>query len=151
MGKERPRVTLSGVYTPERTLTYEARLQHRAQDVVGHRPLLTGPLNLEIVAFMPIAESKPRRWREAALAGEERPVKKPDWDNIGKMLDALNLVVWTDDAQIVDGRVQKFYWSRPGLVMRIWPAPVQRAPEWALRYVSDLSTGVSTEAGGLFE
>lgn len=152
MGKERLRFTQDGHgFTPERTLTYEARLAHRAQDVVGTRPILTGPLKVEIVAFMPIAESKPAKWKAAATAGAERPTKKPDWDNFGKMLDAMNLVVWTDDAQIVDGRVQKFFCPRPAMVIRVTPVvDVEAPPEWALRHVSVLADD-NDDNGGLFE
>lgn len=149
MGKERLRFTRDGHgFTPERTLTYEARLAHRAQDVIGKRPVLEGPLRLDLVAFMPIADSKPAKWKAAAAAGAERPTKKPDWDNFGKILDALNLVVWADDAQIVDGRVLKFYHPRPAMVIRISPVTsIEAAPEWALRHVSELAT----DDGGLFE
>jgi Holliday junction resolvase RusA-like endonuclease len=38
------------------------------------------------------------------------PVVKPDWDNLGKMLsDALNQVIWSDDAQICEAHVYKRY------------------------------------------
>lgn len=116
MAKERVRVTRTGhAYTPERTLNYEARLAHAAQVVMGDRPLFDGALRVIVEAKMPIPESKPKRWKDAALAGQVRPTKKPDWDNFGKILDALNLIVWTDDAQIVEGVVQKWYSARPEL------------------------------------
>lgn len=148
MGKERVRVTRAGhAYTPERTLTYEARLAHRAQDVIGTRPLIEGPLKLQVVTLMPIPESKAAKWKTAAIDGLERPTKKPDWDNFGKILDALNLVVWTDDAQVVDGRVQKFFWSRPAMIIRVERLAIaERPPEWALRHVSDLTA----DADGVF-
>ena len=141
MAKERPRLTQGGhVYTPERTLNYEARLAHRAQDAVAGRPLLEGPLAVEVVTLMSIAASKPAKWQSAALAGLERPTKKPDWDNFGKMLDALNLVVWADDAQVVDGRVLKFYWSRPALIVRVRRVvEPEQPPEWALRHMSEMA------------
>lgn len=114
MGKERVRVTRAGhAFTPERTVNYEGRLALAAQAAMAGRAPLAGPLSVEVLAFMPIAESKSRKWKAAAVVGLERPTKKPDWDNIGKMLDALNLIVWTDDGQIVEGRVQKFYSNRP--------------------------------------
>lgn len=121
MGKERVRfVKATGrTFTPERTVNYESRLAYAAQQVMGDRPLLGGPLSVDVVAYMPVAESKPRKWKAAALAGEIRPTKKPDWDNFGKILDALNLVVWADDAQIVDGRVQKFYSEAPRMEIRV--------------------------------
>ena len=120
MGKERVRVTKTGhAYTPERTVNFEARLAHAAQAVMDGRPLLDGPLSVIVQAFMPVAASKPKKFQEAALLGSIRPTKKPDWDNFGKMLDALNLIVWADDAQIVDGRVLKWYSARPRLVVTV--------------------------------
>lgn len=122
MAKERVRVTKTGhAYTPERTLNYEARLAHAAQVVMCDRPLLDGPLSVEVTITMPVAESKPRKWREAALSGALRPVKKPDADNYAKVLDALNLIVWTDDSQIVDLRVTKFYGEKPSFRATIAP------------------------------
>jgi len=114
------RVTRAGhAYTPERTVNYESRLALAAQTVMNGAPLLDGALVVTVEAFMPIAASKPKKWQAAAASGQVRPVKKPDWDNFGKILDALNLVVWTDDAQIVDGRVTKWYSARPRLVVTV--------------------------------
>lgn len=122
MGKERVRVTRTGrAYTPERTLNFEARMAHAAQLVMEGRPLFEGPLSVIVEAHMPVAESKPRKFKSACLAGQIRPTKKPDWDNIGKLLDALNLIVWQDDAQIVDGRVIKWYSATPRTVVTVTP------------------------------
>lgn len=121
MGKERVRfVKATGrTFTPERTVNYESRLAYAAQQMMNGRPLFDGPLSVDVTAYMPVAESKPKKWKVAALAGEIRPTKKPDWDNFGKILDALNLVVWADDAQIVEGRVQKFYSDQPRMEIRV--------------------------------
>jgi Holliday junction resolvase RusA-like endonuclease len=126
MGKERVRMTRQGhAYTPERTVNYESRLALAAQQVMAGRALLDGPLEVSVEAHMPVAESKPKKWRAAALAGEIRPVKKPDWDNFGKILDALNLVVWVDDSQIVEGRVRKFYSDQPRMEIHVRPLQPQ--------------------------
>jgi len=122
MGKERVRFvkTTGRTFTPERTLTFEARLAHAAQIAMAGRALFEGPLTMIVEAFMPIAASKPKKWRAAALAGAERPTKKPDWDNIGKIVsDALNLIVYQDDAQIVDGRTLKWFSANPRVVVTI--------------------------------
>lgn len=106
-------------YKASKTNDYMARLTYAAQQVMEGRAPLTGPIKLSVQAFMPVAVSWPKKRQTAALIGEIRPTGKPDWDNIGKMLDALNLIVWTDDAQIVDGRVVKFYSDRPRLVVQV--------------------------------
>lgn len=49
-----------------------------------------------------------------------RPTKKPDFDNIGKVIcDALNKIAYRDDSQIVDAQVRKFYSDRPRVVVTI--------------------------------
>ena len=112
-------------YTPERTVNYESRLALAAQQVMAGRALLDGPLSVDMVAYMPVAESKPKKWKLAALAGDIRPTKKPDWDNFGKVLDACNLVVWVDDSQIVEGRVRKFYSDQPRMEIHVRPLQPQ--------------------------
>lgn len=119
-GKERPRLTKAGhVYTPEKTRNYEGALKFAAEQVMGDRPPLDGPLKVDLRVVMPISPSWPKKRQEAARAGLERPTKKPDWDNFGKVVDALNLVVWIDDGQIVDGSVSKFYGDKPGMWIKV--------------------------------
>ncbi|MCY0148349.1 RusA family crossover junction endodeoxyribonuclease [Hoeflea sp. G2-23] len=106
-------------YTPERTVNYESRLAHAAQVAMAGRPLLTGPLEVHVEIRMPIPKSKPKKWKADALAGLIRPTKKPDADNFAKMLDALNLIVWEDDSQIVDLRTVKFYHEAPAFIATV--------------------------------
>lgn len=122
MGKERVRMTKAGhAYTPQRTVNYESRLALAAQQAMGDRPLFDGPLSVAMRVYMPIAVSKPKKFKAAALAGEERPTKKPDADNFAKILDALNLVVWVDDSQIVDLSVLKYYSDQPRMEIVVRP------------------------------
>jgi Holliday junction resolvase RusA-like endonuclease len=107
-------------YTPKDTLSYENALAGAAQLVMGDRALLEGPLRVRVVAAMPVAQSWPKKRQAAALSGIERPTKKPDADNILKMLDALNHVVWHDDAQIVDVHIEKFYSAKPSLRVEVY-------------------------------
>jgi len=122
IGKGRPRFVRStgDAFTPEKTVRFEDRLAIAAQLAMRGRPPLEGPLKIEIEIRMPVPLSKPKRWQEAALAGRVRPTKKPDWDNYAKTIDALNQVVWIDDAQIVDGSVRKIYHRAPAFVARVW-------------------------------
>lgn len=121
MGKERVRfVKATGrTFTPERTVNYESRLALAAQHAMGDRPLFDGPLSVELRVFMSVAVSKPKKFQAAALAGSIRPTKKPDLDNFAKILDALNLVVWADDAQIVEMQISKFYSNAPRMEIRV--------------------------------
>ena len=121
MGKQRVRVVKSTgrVYTPERTVSYEASLAYAGQCAMVGRPLFDQALSVTVLAYIAIPESKPKKWKADALAGLIRPTKKPDADNIAKMIDALNLIVWIDDAQIVDLRSRKFYSDKPRLVVQV--------------------------------
>ncbi|MFA5897846.1 MAG: RusA family crossover junction endodeoxyribonuclease [Hyphomicrobium sp.] len=134
MGKQRGRTTGNStrIYTPEKTLRFEAALAHEASIVMRGRPLLDGPLVVDVLAYMPVPISKPKAWREDALAGRIAPTKKPDFDNIAKLVDGLNMVVWVDDAQIVDGRSRKFYSDRPRFVVRVRPWAFEPTVQYGL-------------------
>lgn len=121
MGKERVRVnTATGTtYTPARTVTYEGRLAYAAQQAMTGLPLFDGPLEVVVEARMPIPASWSKKRQADARSGKERPTRKPDWDNIGKLLDAANLIVWSDDAQIVEGSVKKRYSDKPELIITV--------------------------------
>lgn len=109
------------LYTPAETRKYEQALALAAKVAMRGRPLVDGPVRLTVTAFMPIPRSWSRKKIDAALAGVVRPTVKPDWDNIGKVTDALKDIVWNDDTQVVDGRVLKVYAERPRLRVEIEP------------------------------
>lgn len=92
-----------------------------AQIVMRGRLPLEGPLALTVEAFMPIPTSWSQRQQRKAVAGVVLPTTKPDFDNILKSLDALNKVVWRDDAQVVDVRFTKRYGDKPRLVVVVDP------------------------------
>lgn len=114
--KGRPRFNreTGRAYTPAKTASFEAQLKYAAQQAMGDRPPLEGALSLEMDVVVPIPASWPKKKQEAARSGALLPTSKPDWDNYGKTVDALNLVVWMDDGQVVDGRVRKRYGDKPG-------------------------------------
>jgi Holliday junction resolvase RusA-like endonuclease len=119
-GKGRPRFTRAGIaYTPAGTRSYEAMLRLAAQDAMGGASPLEGALALTVEAYMPIPRSwSGKRQREAA-AGRILPITRPDADNLMKPIDALNGVVWRDDAQIVSVSFNKRYSERPRLVVTV--------------------------------
>ena len=119
-GKARPRF-LPGrpTYTPAETVNYETALRWRAKEIWKGRAPLEGPVGLVVTAVIPIPKSWARAKKVLALAHQIRPTGKPDWDNIGKMTDALKGLVWNDDSQVVDGRVLKYYGDIPFLQVEI--------------------------------
>lgn len=106
-------------HSDQKTEAYEGALRLAAGAAMRGRPLLTGPIEVRIFAIMPIPASWPKRKRQDAIARRLRPTTKPDWDNIAKVIDALNHVVWADDAAVVDGLVRKFYGEAPELVVQV--------------------------------
>jgi Holliday junction resolvase RusA-like endonuclease len=128
VAKERPKFARIGrgegsfvsVYTPAKTVAYTRAIVLKAKAAMRGRPLITGPLCLTVISYRPLLASFTKQQRADALAGIKRPTSKPDWDNYGKIVsDALNCVVFCDDAQIVSGRVEKFYSDRPRLRVEI--------------------------------
>jgi Holliday junction resolvase RusA-like endonuclease len=84
-----------------------------------NRPLIEGPIRVSLEIRMKIPVSKPKRWQEQARTGAILPTKKPDADNVAKLLDALNLIVWADDAQIIELHVVKRYHEAPALIVKV--------------------------------
>lgn len=110
-GKGRPRFTRATghAYTPEATRNYEAVLRLVAQRAMEGRIPFAGPVRLEVTATFDVPASWSKRKRVAALGGLLLPTVKPDHDNIAKLTDALNGVVWLDDKQIVESFICKVY------------------------------------------
>jgi len=131
VGKGRPRfVRKTGrTYTPSRTRDYEDRLRLAAVLAMRGRKPLAGALELGMMAYLPIPQSWSRGQREAAARGTLLPTSKPDGDNILKLIDSLNGVVWADDAQVTDTVVRKRYATDPMLriVVREMGIPPCRA------------------------
>jgi len=108
VGKARPRVTRWGTHTPEKTVLYENLVKLSYQEQCG--TYTEKPLKAVISVFYDIPKSTPKKNIKPMLNGEIRPCKKPDCDNIAKIiLDALNGTAYKDDAQIIDLRITKHY------------------------------------------
>lgn len=118
--KGRPRFTRSGIaYTPKATKSYEDDMRVLAkQQMCGLEPF-SGPLTVELVACLPYPQSWPKWKAKRVTEGEIKHTTKPDADNLAKMIDGLNGVVWVDDAQITELRVCKQYSSRPRLCISV--------------------------------
>ena len=110
VGKGRPRLGRNHTYTPPKTAKYEdyVRLSYNLQ-VSDKRPL-EGNINANIVAYFKPAKSASKTEKMLMYYGKRRPTKKPDIDNITKIIfDALNKVAYTDDSQIVFLQASKKY------------------------------------------
>lgn len=126
-GKGRPRFSggKSGrvhTYTPEKTAKYE-QLVRRCWRESGGESYGDRQVRVSICAYFPIPKSYPKKRVEAICMFGEQPVKKPDCDNIIKViLDALNGLAYDDDRQVVAVCCIKRYAVRgrePGVVVEI--------------------------------
>ena len=119
--KGRPRFTRRGkCYTPATTRRAEDEVRWAARRELGKR--LAGPVGVLVVAVFPIPACWSKKKIRQAEAGLVRPAVKPDFDNVAKLYcDALNMILWEDDKQIVDGRCIKVYGQQPGVLVIGWP------------------------------
>jgi Holliday junction resolvase RusA-like endonuclease len=108
-------------YPDPATAAYEKMLKEYAGLLMNrsHNQPAQGPVCLIVHSFREIPVSWSKTDQARALAGNIRPTSRPDWDNYGKITDALNEVVWKDDSQVVDGRSLKYYSDRPALRIEV--------------------------------
>ena len=124
-GKARARVTRSGVtYTPKETKNYETLVKELFFITYGS-PMITGEIRASITAYFGLNKSDYNKSGLnknglRKLSGETRPTKKPDLDNIAKLiLDSLNGVAYTDDSQVVSLTIEKRYAEKPRVELTI--------------------------------
>lgn len=123
VGKARPRFTRGGhAYTPEKTADYEnlVKLSFRKK-YPDFKPILKViPLSVVICAEFPIPASFCKNARLEIKNGTRKPTKKPDADNIAKIIcDSLNGIAYHDDSQIVELYICKRYSENPRVTVTI--------------------------------
>lgn len=116
-------------FIPRDTRDYQAWIKSCAMDAMNGSALMDGPLHLTVI----IQVSPPKSWsgkrKSLAISGEIHPTKRPDRNNIEKALeDALNEIVWKDDAQIVRWTGAKIYSDDPGVAVTVSELPGMAAP-----------------------
>ncbi len=126
VGKGRPKFSTFGGHvraiTPSKTRNAEGIIKLFAEQAMAGRDLIQGPVYLEIIAIFPVPASYSKVKRQACLMGDIFPTKKPDMDNIGKLVcDALNDIVFEDDVQIVRLNARKIYGEKARLLITVTP------------------------------
>ncbi len=118
-GKARPRFSRrSGtVYTPSKTAKYEKEIR-RSFLAAGGKMIPAGSYVVVTVdAYFKIPKSYTKRKRLDCEHNIIRPDKKPDIDNVVKViLDALNKVAYADDKQVVGIICRKWYSQSSGFL-----------------------------------
>ncbi len=128
LGKQRPRFTTVGgfvkTYTSEKTVNYETLVKLEYERQVGNVKFdADTPLDVRITAYLPIPASASKKKQKLMLERKIRPTKKPDSDNVAKIvLDGIQGVAFFDDKQVVDMQIRKFYGDTPKVVVTIQEA-----------------------------
>ena len=122
VGKQRPRVnTYTGnIYTPNSTKDYEEYIRQCFFLKYPKNKTLEGRVKVEIIAYIKIPNNVKKQENEKMLKGELSPTKKPDIDNIAKVvLDSINKYVIKDDKQVTKISVEKIYGKEEKLYIKI--------------------------------
>lgn len=123
-GKGRPRFARRGTfvstYTPEKTANYENLVKMSFLQEYKEPVLLDGPVIVGIHAYFSVPKSTSKKKREAMLKDQISPIKKPDMDNIAKIiLDSLNGLAYLDDKQVTKLVIWKKYGDIPKVEVNI--------------------------------
>jgi len=125
-GKGRAKIVKIGGFsrmaTPAKTVAYEGLVAHAAQHAMNGRPLLEGPVCVELQLLCQIPASWSRKKQAEAIGCAIFPTTKPDADNVAKaILDGCNGVLWRDDVQVVFLMLKKRYSAVPCVTVKVWP------------------------------
>ena len=101
------RGNLTVAYDPSKDKKSWIKLQLMEQ---FNKPVLTEPLVVEVVFYMPVPKSTSKKKAGLMLSNEIKHTKKPDLDNFLKMiLDCSNGIIFRDDSQIWQLNSRKVY------------------------------------------
>lgn len=121
-GKARPRVnTYTGTaYTPTGTKDYENLIKQYFKVKYPRYEPLDGRVAIKIIAYFEVTKNTTKKDKKLIEEGLLSPTKKPDIDNIVKIiLDALNKMAFKDDNQITKLEVEKLYGAEEKIVVKV--------------------------------
>lgn len=91
-----------------------------SSDIFALDQLLCTPVFAEFISYFPTPKSYSNERKFLAEIGLDRPLTKPDFDNIEKKYaDMFNGTIWLDDIFVVDSCSRKFYSILPRLEIRL--------------------------------
>jgi Holliday junction resolvase RusA-like endonuclease len=115
-GKDRKYKTYPGTdrimhrtYTPETTVAWEDSIRAQAIAQRRGRPLWDGPIIADVWFFHAWPRRLSKKKRDCTV-----PTTRPDRDNLLKCVkDALNKIIWRDDALVFSGATERRYGDPP--------------------------------------
>lgn len=121
--QQRPRATNRGGYVRVYDPPKVRKFKQQVAEFVKQQPLPKfedKELSVQIKFFRKIQKSLTKKERELRLSNVHRPKVKADLDNLAKsLLDALNGLVWDDDARIVHLELDKYYTEQPRIEIEV--------------------------------
>lgn len=121
-GKGRPRFTRYGhAYTDSETRSYEEKIIAFYLKLVGSFRFENDTfVSVDVTAIYPIPKNATKASIAAIDEGKILPKKKPDIDNVIKIvLDSLNGIAYKDDSQVVMVSGKKLYGHEPKLIIKM--------------------------------
>lgn len=119
--KLRHRSTKKGkMYNPQQNLHYESWVKE-CYWIKHKQKSLKGQLKACIRAYFKIPKSTSKKKKKLMIEEKLRPTKKPDTDNLAKIiLDSLNTLAFDDDKQVVELNVEKYYSDDPRVEVELY-------------------------------
>lgn len=121
-------------FTDREVEAYHAVVRMAAREVMRDQPPIADPIMLSLLAVFPVPSSWSGKRQREALSGLRHKASRPDMENTIKgALDAMQSVVYRDDAQIIGYRsCFKVYGDRPRLEIVVEPLLQGTAPACSL-------------------
>ena len=120
-GKQRPRWSPVGTYSPKKTVNYETYIKELFAIKYPDFVPVESVLEMELIIWLMIPASTSKRKKALMECGDLRPGKIPDVDNVLKVvMDALEKLAYKNDAKIVTAHQGKFYANKPHLDINIY-------------------------------
>lgn len=111
------------LYDPKKVKQFKIAVGNMAKEQMKQNEwerLEDRPLMLDVTFYRPIQQSISKAEHDRRARHEVLPIVKPDNSNYLKSLeDALNGIVWRDDALITDIRARKRYAEQPRIEIEV--------------------------------
>ena len=108
------------VYTPNARDDHNYMKKLTNEELIQLDYLINTPCIVEYDAYIKTPSYYSITETFLAEIGLQRPIAKPDWDNIGKKYcDMYNHNIWLDDLQVISGKVNKFYSILPRIEIKL--------------------------------
>ena len=108
------------LYDPPKTATFKRKLHKLAMEMYHDTPV-EGVIYLKVAFYRKIQKSISKKEHDRRASGAHRPIVKADLSNYLKSFeDALNGVLWKDEAMIVHEEIDKYYSDKPRIEVEIY-------------------------------